>query len=171
MRKLGLFLLVAMMAAVIVPAAVDAQTTVPGHENRDGVVTGRYNSVYAYDASGDYYWDLGDGRVQGTVGSIDQLDADTLTTCDYKNHYRGDFGDDPFMDNGWIMNNIRCHGYDGNSTYTYLIVHRSDPRFDGNGSDTGWGPDWEYQVLTVGGHDHTNGDHGNIVRPQEHVGN
>jgi|GEM_PF-3284790 len=77
-----------------------SKTTVPGHSSprydQDGngfpdagvYVNGHYTSVYAYDANGDYYWDLGDGRVLGTVNSIDELDQATLTTCDYVVNYR-----------------------------------------------------------------------------------
>lgn len=73
-------------------------------------------------------WDLGDGRVYGTVGSIDELDQATLTVCDYQVQYRGTFGNDPFVDSGWIENNIHCSGDAGNSTYNYLIVHETEPR-------------------------------------------
>lgn len=126
------------------------------------VVSGHYTSVYAYDANGDWYWDLGDGRVQGTVGSIDELNSATLTTCDYVNNYRATFENDEFMDTGWISNNIRCHGYDGTSHYTYLIVHESDPRYTGNPDHAIWG-DWEYFGLIQSGV-------GNLVRPMNAVG-
>lgn len=156
----------------IVPAP-SFSTTVPGHQHarydQDGngypdegvTVTGVYSSVYAYDASEDWYWDLGDGRVYGTVGSLDELDQATRTTCDYRNQYRGTFGNDPFMDTGWIKNNIRCHGYDDNRTYNYGIVHETDPRYRGIPEWSIWGT-WEFHVLTVGGF-------GNLVRPENHL--
>ena len=147
--------------------APSASTAVPGHArkadaNGNGypdagvVVTGKYVSIYAYDANGDYFWDLGDGRVQGTVGSVDALDAATLTECVYQVHYRGTFEDDPFQDTGWITNNINCKGLE-HGTYLYQIVHATDPRYRGNPDWAVWG-DWEYHVLTESGT-------GNLVRP------
>lgn len=140
-----------------------SDTTVPGHCDRDGSVVGHYTSVYAYDISGGWYWDLGDGRVQGSVDSIDDLDQATLTQCDYVVNYRGDFGGDPFLNSGWIQNHINCHGYDDNSSYNYLIVHQSDPRYTGNPDWAIWGT-WEYHVLTESGS-------GNLVGPSHAVGN
>lgn len=150
-----------------------SSTVVPGHQDKydddgngfpdEGVyVNGKYTSVYAYDSNGDYYWDLGDGRVQGTVDSISELDESTLTTCDYQVQYRADFGNDAFMDAGWIINDINCSGYDDNNTYNYLIVHESDPRYTGNPDWEIWGT-WEYHANTVSGY-------GNLVRPENHVG-
>ena len=141
----------------------DSQTTVPGHCDKDGTVVGHYTSLYAYDANGDWYWDLGDGRVYGSVETVDALDQTTLTTCDYVVNYRGDFGDDPFMDDGWIQNHINCSGYDDNNQYNYLIVHESDPRYEGNPDWAIWGT-WEYHVLTISGF-------GNLARPEVPVGN
>ena len=43
--------------------------------------------------------------------------------------YRGDFGGTPFLDNGWIKNVY--HNADG-TTETYLIVHKTDPRYTGS---------------------------------------
>ncbi|MDX1691609.1 MAG: hypothetical protein R3290_11365 [Acidimicrobiia bacterium] len=169
MRKtllvLGLALLMVLMA---VPAA-GAGTRVKGHEkaryDQDdngypdaGVyVNGHYTSLYAYDANGDWYWDLGDGRIYGSVGSVDDLDQATLTTCDYVVNYRADFGNDPYMDAGSIMNNINCKGYDGKAHYKYLIVHETDPRYTGNPDWAVWGS-WEYKVYAVSGE-------GNLVPP------
>lgn len=135
-------------------------TTVPGHCSEDILntpVVGHYTSLYAYDANGDWYWDLGDGRVYGTVGSPADLDHATLTTCDYQVNYRGNFGGDPFMNDGWIENWINCSGYDDNGTYGYLIVHQTDPRYRGNPDWAIWGT-WEYHALTISGA-------GNLVRP------
>jgi len=160
-----------LVGLLVVPAT--AATTVPGHTDRydrDGngipdagvYVNGHYTSVYAYDAAGDYYWDLGDGRIQGTVASINDLDQATLTVCDYVINYRADFGNDPFMDAGWIQNLIKQTGYDGNATYNYFIVHESDPRYRGNPDWATWGS-WEYHGLTES---HS----GNLVRPMNAVG-
>jgi hypothetical protein len=126
------------------------------------VVSGTYKAVYAYDANGDVYFDLGDGRVQGTVNAIAELDQSTLTRCDYKNQYRGTYENDPFLDSGWVKNNINCKGYDDNSNYNYTIVHETDPRYTGEKPAT-FGGDWEYHVYAVGGE-------GNTVRPENHVG-
>lgn len=57
------------------PGLAEADTRVPGHSSarydRDGngipdagvYVNGHYTSIYAYDAGGDWYWDLGDGCI------------------------------------------------------------------------------------------------------------
>ena len=112
-------------------------------------VTGHYTSLYAYDGNGDYYWDLGDGRIDQTVDSVDDLDAASLTTCNYVNNYRADFGNDPFMDAGWIQNHINCVGLE-KAQYNYHIVHETDPRYTGNPDWAIWG-NWEYHVLTISG--------------------
>ena len=146
-------LLRAGLALAALPVGSAAAGTKRSQQNpRDGAVTGTYTSLYAYDASGDWYWDLGDGRVRGSVDSVDDLDQDTLTVCDYKVQYRGDFGDDPFLDDGWIMNEIRCHGYayDRSQTFKYLIVHETDPRYRGIEDRSIWGT-WEYHVDVEGG--------------------
>jgi hypothetical protein len=165
--------MVVMAAMLAISSAAGAQgTQVPGHakkSDKDGngypdagiVVNGHYTSVYAYDANGDSYWDLGDGRIQGSVGSIDALDQSTLTVCDYIVNYRGSFENDPFQDTGWIKNNIHCHGYDGNATFNSIYVSQSDPRYTGTGPAI-WGT-WEVHVDTQSGA-------GNQVRPENHVG-
>jgi len=169
------FLMVVLLFALMIVPTVLAGTTVPGHSgdkydaDDNGIpdagveVNGHYTSLYAYDDNGDYYWDLGDGRIQGTVGSVADLDQTTLTTCDYVINYRADFGNDPYMDSGWIQNLINCYGYDDNGQYNYLIVHETDPRYTGNPDWAVWGT-WEYHVLTESGQ-------GNLVRPMNHVGN
>lgn len=152
-------------------------TTVPGHtkqiqsgkidaDNNQypdlGIyVNGHYTSIYAYDESGNWFWDLGDGRIQGTVDSIDDLDSATLTRCDYVVNYRGRFDNDPFLDGGWIQNLINCSGYDDNGQYNYMIVHQSDPRYTGNPDWAIWG-NWEYHGLIESGV-------GNLVRPRSHT--
>lgn len=114
------------------------------------VVTGAYKSRYAYDANGDHYWDLGDGRTQGTVSGFDELDQSTITNCYYKVQYRGTFDNDPFLDSGWVKNQINCRGYDDNGNYNYTIVHKTDPRYTGDRPET-FGGDWEYHVDVEGG--------------------
>ncbi|MEX0747220.1 MAG: hypothetical protein WD275_04410, partial [Rhodothermales bacterium] len=101
-------------------------------------------------------------RTQLPSIALEELDQATLTQCDYVNNYRADFGNNPFMDSGWIQNHINCSGYDDNNHYNYLIVHESDPRYIGNPDWAIWG-NWEYHVLTVSGF-------GNLVRPENHVG-
>jgi hypothetical protein len=179
MKRLLVIVLVVVLTALLAtnvmakPGCGDGDTIVAGMCGRydadnngypdAGVsVVGHYTSVYAYDTL-DWYWDLGDGRVQGTVGSIADLDPATLTTCDYVVNYRATFGNDPFMDSGWIQNLINCYGFDDNGQYNYLIVHRTDPRYEGNPAWAVWG-DWEYHVLTES---HS----GNLVRPEHAVGN
>lgn len=164
-------------AMLLVPAGVAgaAGTAVPGHtgprvdKDENGypdvgkVVVGHYYSLYAEDGSGDYYWDLGDGRIYTSAGieSVADLDQATLTECDYVVNYRGTFENDPFMDSGVIANHIRCHGYE-KGTFNYEIVHESNPRYRGNPEWAIWGS-WEYHVLTESGA-------GNLVRPSAHVG-
>lgn len=164
--------LAALVAAAVVASTAHASTVVPGHQRWDadsngypdaGVyVNGHYESIYAYDGNGDWYWDLGDGRILGTVASLDELAAATLSRCDYVNNYRADFNNDPYMNAGWIQNHIRCRGYDGNGAYNYLIVHATDPRYRGIPANAIWG-DWEYHVLTESGS-------GNLAKagPQNH---
>lgn len=158
MRKVITF--VATIIFLIPVIAFGSSTVVPGHtkwdEDGNGIpdegvkVNGHYTSVYAEDANGDYYWDLGDGRIYSTVDSIDDLDQDTLTTCDYVVNYRATFENDPFMDSGWIQNHINCYGYADNNHYNYLIVHETDPRYTGNPDWAIWG-DWEYVIYTESG--------------------
>jgi hypothetical protein len=174
MKKVSIVIIFVLLASLLLATTAMAATSVPGHQkdkyDQDGngfpdagvEVVGKYNSLYAYDANWDWYWDLGDGRVQGTVGSVDELDAETLTECVYQVVYRADFGNNPFMDSGWIINNINCSGYDDNGSYHYLIVHETDPRYQGNPDWAIWGT-WEYHVLTESGS-------GNLVRPYKAVG-
>ncbi|MDO8144922.1 MULTISPECIES: hypothetical protein [unclassified Isoptericola] len=129
--------------------AADHSTTVPGHQGRDGTVVGHYTSLYAEDDAGDWYWDLGDGRVMGSVDGVGDLDPDTVVTCDYQVIYRGDFGDDPSLDDGWIKNNIRC---DDGTTYNSTYVSSEDPRY--TGEHPIWGT-WDIVVSTVSGQGNT----------------
>ncbi len=139
--------------------AAESKTSKSNYKDEDNngipdegeVVTGAYKSVYAFDATGSYYWDLGDGRVQGDASSIADLDQATLSVCDYKVVYRATFGNDPFMDTGWIRNNIKCNGYsyDKAKTYNYLIVHETDHRYSEDAPEI-WGS-WAYFVDTESG--------------------
>src|SRR5690606_20779529 len=145
-----------LMLVLATGSASAASTRVPGHnqdrydQDTNGItdagvyVNGHYTSVYAYDEVGNYYWDLGDGRVQGTVANVEELDQETLTTCNYVINYRADFGNDPFMNQGWIQNLVNCQGVD-NGQYNSLIVSQTDPRYTGNSDNAVWGT-WEYHV-------------------------
>lgn len=108
-------------------------------------VTGMYKATYAYDQNGDWYGDnLSDrGRQTGTVARIDDLDQSTLTTCHYKVQYQGSFGDDPYLDMGWIRNNIVCKGYEPDNQ-NVLYVSEEDHRYTGDGEPI-WNS-WEYFV-------------------------
>ena len=156
MKKTIVFGFILLLSISLVAAA----TTVPGHTDKydldnNGIpdageyVNGHYYSVYAYDNNGDFYWDLGDGRIFG-LPSIDDLEEETLTTCNYVINYRADFGNDPFMNTGWIHNHINCKGYDDNGHYNYVIVHENDKRYTGNPANSIWGT-WEYIVNTENG--------------------
>lgn len=108
--------------------------------------TGVYKSTYAYDQNGDWYLYNGSnlGQESGTVASIDELDQETLTTCYYKNQYQGSFGNDPYLDMGWIKNNVVCKGYEPDNR-NVLWVHESDPRYTGSG-EPAFGGTWEVHV-------------------------
>lgn len=135
---------------------VNASTRVPGHDtirydqDKNGIpdagvyVNGHYLSLYAYDQNGDYYWDLGDGRVYKTVDSVEDLDQETLTSCNYVINYRADFGNDPYMNEGWIQNLVKCTGFE-KGNYNSLIVSQTDPRYTGNPENAIWNT-WEYHV-------------------------
>lgn len=151
-RKLGLMLFAVMMVMALVPAGADA-----GNGN------GRGNSGDGYDSPTTV-----PGQ-QGREGVVTGHYTQEGSGCTYVVNYRGDFGGDEYLDSGWIMNNITCPTENGTSTYHYLIVHESDPRYTGNPEWAIWG-NWEYHVLTIGGQDHSEG-HGNLVRPYTHVGN
>lgn len=175
--KFGKWLVAVALVTAFVGTGLDAQTTVRGHQkarydqNGNGVpdagvyVVGKYSMLYAYDQVGGYYSESSDGSVSGTVSSVDALDQDTVTACKYEVVYRGDFGDTPYLDEGWIINAINCTGVDKGS-YMYQIVSQTDPRYAGNPDWAIWGT-WEYHVLTVSGT-------GNLVRPltgpHNHIG-
>lgn len=169
--------LTALLAVVLIAISTQATaagTRVPGHNQArwdldnngypdEGItVNSHYTSLYAYDDYGDWYWDLGDGRIYGTVSGPGDLDQDTLTSCDYEVNTRGNYENTPFLDSGWIQNMINCSGYDDNGQYNYFIVHESDPRYRGNPDWAIWGT-WEYHGLTISGE-------GNLVRPMHFVG-
>ncbi len=81
-----------------------------------------------------------DGKVTGHY-VVDDGDCQVIV------NYRGDFGGDPYLDDGWIMNQITCDdGWAG----TYLIVHQSDPRYTANEDHAIWGS-WEIVKQTVQG--------------------
>ncbi len=164
---------VLVLGVFMVAGVASASTIVPGQQDRydsddngypdEGVtVTGAYDSLYAYDANEDWYWDLGDGRIWGTVDSVEELEESTLTTCDYQVQYRGNFENDPFLDSGWINNEVNCQGYDDNGTYSSTIVHETDPRYRGDDDLSIWG-NWEYHTNTESGV-------GNLARPETPVG-
>ena len=179
MKRFGLIVMLAMITIMAVPAAAFAEkdnTQVPGHQksryDKDGngtpdagvMVNGHYTSVYAYDANGDFYWDLGDGRVQSSPGvdGIEDLDAETTTFFDYVVNYRGTFENDPFLDSGWIKQTIRQSGFDGRDTYMYFVVHETDHRYTGDPEWAIW-DNWEYFALVHAGE-------GNLVMPARHMG-
>ncbi len=144
-------------------------TVVRGHQTDDGsipngTVNGKYKALYAWDAGGDFYFDLGDGRVQGTVDSVGELDESTLTVCDYVVTYRGDFEGSDFLANGWIRNNIKCSGYayDRTQTFNSLYVHETDRRYSED-LESIWGT-WGILVNAIGGV-------GNAANPQHPVNN
>jgi hypothetical protein len=86
MRKFIAVAALATLGVTVGASSVSANSTrVPGHARYDadgngvpdaGVyVNGHYTSLYAYDDKGDWFWDLGDGRIQGTSPSVDDSTA------------------------------------------------------------------------------------------------
>jgi hypothetical protein len=71
------------------------------------------------------------------------------STCEYLVSYRGEFDNDAYQDTGWIQNVVTCTGGEYEGRATYLIVHRTDPRFTGEGTPV-WG-EWEYHVQVEAG--------------------
>ena len=111
-----------------------------------------------YDSDKNGYPDAG----LVVSGNYTDSYADPDGVCEVRVNYRGAFENDPYMDSGWIQNHYRCVAPDGTvSTYEYLIVNESDPRYTGNPDTAVWG-NWEYKVLTESGS-------GNLVRPATHV--
>lgn len=163
LRRIG-FIIMGLLALLLLPTAAGAaekdNCMIPrgGDADNNGIgdvgveVVCNYDSIYAVDGNGDYYWDLGDGRVYSTPGitSVDDLDQTTLDVCDYRVHTKGSFENNPYQDSGVISNMIRCSGYSGTSTYHYQIVHETDPRYRGIPELSIW-VTWEYHVLTQSG--------------------
>ena len=143
-------LALASAALLVVPASAAASTLVPGHQDR-------------YDADNNGFPDAGqvvNGRYSQTVAFGD-------TVCKLVVTYRGDFNNDPYLDSGEISNHYECKGPDGNATFNYQIVSKSDPRYRGNPEWDAFGDgNWEYHVLTQGGQgNEAFGGNGNLVRP------
>jgi hypothetical protein len=184
-RTLTTLVAVGLLAAGTVPAA--ASTAVPGHQGKtSGTVVGHYTAHYWADSDGAYVWDLGDGRAYSTFSGwvaddsldgwtntvVDDVDVwleeqrellgDITEVCETTVNYRGDFGDDPYLDMGTIQNIDRCIIDGERAVSNSVIVHESDPRYEGNPDNAIWGT-WEYHVLTESGS-------GNLVRPMKAVG-
>jgi len=136
-------------ALLIVPAAASAASTVvPGQQDR-------------YDADNNGIPDAG----QVVNGRYSEVDTFGDTVCKLVVTYRGDFGNDPFLNSGEISNHYQCKGPDGNQTYNYQIVSSDDPRYRGNPEWAVFGT-WEYHVLTQGGQGNEPfGGNGNLVGP------
>lgn len=126
-------------------------------------VTGVYKALVAYDANGNVYQRNPSG-IGREIGNLDDLDPETTTKCYYKVQYRGTFGNDPFLDTGWVKNEVVCKGYEPDNR-TILWVHETDPRYTGSGQPA-FGGDWEVHVDSQRGR-------GNVLvtdetRPQTH---
>lgn len=154
------------LAALGLASLPTAMAQSRGNEGSNSdTVSGMYKSTYAYDANGDWYGEnmSNRGLESGTVGSISELDQDTLTTCYYKVQYQGSFGDDPYLDMGWIKNNVVCKGYEPDNR-NVLWVHESDPRYTGTGQPA-FGGTWEVHVDSRRGEGNVLTDK---VRPAQH---
>jgi hypothetical protein len=144
-RRTALKGLGATLGLAFVPVASATQRGNDKNSGNGDKETGMYKATYAYDANGNWYgYNLSNlGEESGTVGSIDELEQETLTTCYYKVQYQGDFGDDPYLDMGWIRNNIVCTGYEPDNQ-NVLYVSQEDHRYTGEGTPI-WNT-WEYFV-------------------------
>ena len=126
-------------ASALVPAGsalADDGTVVPGQ--------------HRYDADSNGYTDAG----QVVTGRYTQASGG----CTYQVSYRGDFGNDEYLDSGWIINNIRC----GKDVYHVLVVTADDPRWSADGQDIGWGAGWLAVSFTQSGA-------GQLLNPHKHV--
>src|SRR4051812_28951558 len=149
MKKLALA--TACAAALIVPAAASAASTVvPGQQDR-------------YDADHNGIPDAG----QVVNGNYSETDVFGDTTCKLVVTYRGDFGNTPYLDSGVIQNHYVCKGPDGTQTYNYQIVSQDDPLYRGTREWDAFGDgNWESHVLTQGGQGNEPfGGSGNLARP------
>ena len=94
LKKILLVLLAVLILALIPATGVlAASTRVPGHntdrydQDNNGYpdagvyVNGHYTSLYVEDANGDYYWDLGDGRIYTSSAEIDSIDTSVRAKC------------------------------------------------------------------------------------------
>lgn len=131
-----------------------------GNNGNGDKETGMYKATYAYDQNGDWYgYNMSNqGAESGTMNSVEDLDQSTVTVCEYKVQYQGSFGDDPYLDMGWIRNNIVCKGYEPDNR-NVLYVSEGDPRYTGEGTPI-WNT-WEYFVDAQRGE----GNVENHVRP------
>jgi hypothetical protein len=135
---------------IAIPGVAQAGTTVPGHSG----------SKTDVDNNGSP-----DAGVQVVGNYTDVYDDGAGTLCNLRVTYKGDFGNDPYLDSGVIANHYVCKGPSGNSTYNYEIVSDNQPQYRGNPEWAVWGT-WEYHVLTQGGQGNEDfGGNGNLVRP------
>lgn len=93
---------------------------------------------------------------EGTVGQPEPEDLEgTITRVEFMERedgwhtimpYRGDFGGDPYLEDGWILNvNLNKDGMAG----LYIIVHESDPRWSED-LETIWGSWAIFQEVEAG---------------------
>ena len=97
-----------------------SDTSVPGHQKQQR--QGKVVNHYTIDGATDPAYD-----------------------CDYVVNTLGDFGGDPYMNDGKMLNIVRCP--DG-SVVTYHIFHETHPAFTGERTPI-WGS-WEYFTTTNG---------------------
>jgi hypothetical protein len=94
---------------------------------------------------------------EGKTGTVTGMYRTEQDGSDVLVQYRGDFGNDPYLNDGWIKNVfVNADG----TTETYLIVHEADPRYTGSVENAIWG-EWEIVVHTVSGE----GNIANLMQP------
>ena len=118
----ALIMIGVLAVAFTAPAMAQPQgneTVVPGQQTEDGSEPdGTVTGVYSYEAGGFHF------RLQ----------------------YRGDFEGSPSLANGWMTNHIT--NMETGQKWFYLIVHETDPRYTGEGTEV-WGS-WEYHLRVRG---------------------
>jgi hypothetical protein len=140
----------AALTALCIPAGASAATTVPGHTGSRTDTDNNGSPDAGVQVNGNYF----------------QTAVFGDTTCRVRVVYRGDFGNDPYLNSGVIDNHWLCTGPDGNQTYNYQIVSQDDPRYRGNPDWAEFDGTWEYHVLTQGGQgNELIGGNGNLVGP------
>lgn len=102
-------------------------------------------TVSAARDTGGYESDTSVPGQKGRSGQVANHYTQESGGCDYVVNTLGDFGGDPYLNDGHMMNRIICE--DG-SVWTYHIFHETHPAYKGTRTPI-WG-EWEYFITTNG---------------------